>query len=395
MAAMTLRIAAGHRRMRALVGAAEPFAMGVKRSTSTDVPLSYGSTIVLPADARDWTPERLAVVLAHEGTHVRRRDSLWGFVAQAALAVNWFNPLAFLAAREFRREQERSCDDAVVMAGTDHAAYAAHLVDLARSVALPEPALGMAERFDLQGRVHALLDLNRARAEAGPWLRAAMFTAAFALMVPLAAIHAQSAASLTGTVYDPSGAVVPNATVRIKATSGTVESMAYAGAAGLYQLKNLAPGEYTLKVMSPGFTMYQKTVQVNGPMSLDVNLALGDVTESVVITGKKPQQAAPSTAKPQRIRVGGNVQAVKLISKVNPSYPDDAQAEGVEGTVMLKAVISKDGGLLSVTRVSNGVDPRLVSAAMAAVPLWRYQPTLLNGEPVEVITTIAVIFKLN
>ena len=396
MAAMTLRIGAGHWRLRTLIRSAKPFGLGVKLSMSVDVPLSYGSTIVLPADARNWAPERLAVVLAHEGTHVRRRDSLWGLVAQLALAVNWFNPLAFLASREFRREQERSCDDAVVMSGVDKSAYAAYLVDLARSVALPEPALGIAERFDLQGRVHALLDANRTRSEASPWLRAAMFTVAFALIVPLAAIHAQpAAASLTGTVYDPSGAVVPNATVRIKASSGPGESMAYAGAAGFYQLKNLAPGEYALKVTVPGFAAYQKTVQVNGAMTLDVNLALGDVTESVVITGKKPQQAAPSTAAPQRIRVGGNVQAVKLISKVNPSYPEDAQAEGVEGTVMLKAVISKDGSLLSISPVSNGIDPRLVRAAMAAVPLWRYQPTLLNGEPVEVITTIAVIFKLN
>ena len=89
------------------------------------------------------------------------------------------------------------------------------------------------------------------------------------------------------------------------------------------------------------------------------------------------------------------MQPVKLISKVNPAYPADAQAEGVEGTVLLRAVVSKDGSLLSIKSISNGVDPRLVSAAKAAVPLWRYEPTLLNGEPVEVLTTIAVTFRLN
>ncbi|HVO99224.1 MAG TPA: M56 family metallopeptidase [Bryobacteraceae bacterium] len=418
MAAMLLRILAGHWRTRSLFRGAEPLedplaeriaarigsrgrSIVLKRTTATDVPLSYGlfrSTVLLPGGADHWTQERRGVVLAHEMIHARRLDSLWGLLAQASLAVNWFNPLAWLAAREFRREQERSCDDAVVMAGTDSTAYAAHLVELARSIAIPEPALGMAERFDLEGRVHALLDARRARREVSRTLCAEMLVMALALMVPLAVIHAQpGAGSIAGTVYDPSGAVVPHATVRIKSTSGPNEGFAQASAAGQYKLQNIAPGEYLLKAISPGFALYQKTIKVEAGSgaTLDVSLTLGDVTESVEIVGKKPQQAAPINRTPQRIRVGGNVQAVKLISKVNPAYPEDAQAEGVEGTVLLKAVISKDGGLLSVTSVSNGVDPRLVRAAMAAVPLWRYQPTLLNGEPVEVITTIAVIFRLN
>jgi len=67
----------------------------------------------------------------------------------------------------------------------------------------------------------------------------------------------------------------------------------------------------------------------------------------------------------------------------------------IASSELLRAIVSKDGALLHVTQVNNSVDPRLVRAAMAAVPLWRYQPTLLNGEPVEVITTIDVTFRLN
>jgi len=80
----------------------------------------------------------------------------------------------------------------VVNAGTAPTVYAAHLVDLARSIAIPEPALGMAERFDLEGRVHALLDAGRTRNAASRKLCGMMFAAALALMVPLAAVHAQS-----------------------------------------------------------------------------------------------------------------------------------------------------------------------------------------------------------
>lgn len=419
MMAMLVRVAAGHWRVRSLFGKAEEIrdarwlglagviaasvgfrgAVRLKRSTATDVPLTYGllrATILLPGESDSWGEERRRVVLAHEMIHARRLDSLWGLLAQCALVVNWFNPLSWLAAKQFRKEQERSCDDAVVLAGTASTVYAAHLVDLARSIAIPEPALGMAERFDLEGRVHALLDAGRAREAASRKLCAAMFLAALALLAPLAAVHAQSAASMTGAVYDPSGAIVPNATISLKSIGGQNEEVARTGAAGQYKLQGVPAGEYLMKVTVPGFAIFQKelTLGAGTASTLNVNLAIGEVREAVEIAGKRTP-AGSAAVTPQRIRVGGMVQSVKLISKANPDYPADAQAEGVEGTVLLKAIVSKDGGLLSIKSISNGVDPRLVRAALAAVPLWRYQPALLNGEPVEVITTIDVTFRLN
>ena len=415
VAAMLVRTAAGHWRVRSLFGKAEqirdarwlaltaktgaPAGFRLKRSTATDVPLSYGlfrATVLLPAESDSWSEERRRVVLSHEMIHARRLDSLWGLMAQMSLSVNWFNPLAWLAAKEFRKEQERSCDDAVVTAGTASTVYAAHLVDLARSIAIPEPALGMAERFDLEGRVHALLDAGRARNAASRKLCAAMFATALALMIPLAAVRAQSDASMTGVVYDPSGAIIPGATVSLKSIGGKNEEVARADAAGLYKLQSVPAGEYLMKVMVPGFTTYQKevTLGADSASTVNVNLAIGEITETVDIVSKRPQ-AASATPTPQKIRVGGMMQACNLISKVNPAYPADAKADGVEGTVMLKAIVSKDGSLLGVKSVSNGVDPRLVRAALAAVPLWRYQPALLNGEPVEVLTTIDVTFRLN
>lgn len=418
--AMLGRVAVGHWRVRSLFGSAEQIrdarwlglaaevgasigfrrAVRLKRSAATDVPLSYGllrATVLLPRESGSWSGDRLRVVLSHEMIHARRLDSLWGLLAQMSLAVNWFNPLSWLAAKEFRKEQERSCDDAVVMAGTASTVYAAHLVDLARSIAIPEPALGMAERFDLEGRIHALLDAGRTRNAVSRKLCAAMFLAAVALLVPLAAIHAQSPAAMTGAVYDPSGAIVPNATISLKSIGGKNEEVARANAAGQYKLQSVPAGEYLMKVMVPGFATYQKelTLAAGSAATVNVNLAIGEITETLDIVSKRPQAAMSAAATPQKIRVGGMVHQCNLISKVNPDYPADAQAEGVEGTVMLKAIVSKDGSLLSLKSVSNGVDPRLVRAAMAAVPLWRYQPALLNGEPVEVITTIDVTFRLN
>jgi protein TonB len=98
----------------------------------------------------------------------------------------------------------------------------------------------------------------------------------------------------------------------------------------------------------------------------------------------KPAQA--------RIRVGGNVQAAKMLRQIQPVYPQIAKTAHVQGTVILHAVIAKDGSVQELQYVSG--PPLLMKSAMDAVRQWRYQPTLLNGEPVEVDTTVSVIFTL-
>ncbi len=92
--------------------------------------------------------------------------------------------------------------------------------------------------------------------------------------------------------------------------------------------------------------------------------------------------------------MGGNVQASKMVAMTRPTYPADCKAEGVQGTVLLMAVIGTDGSVLNLQQVNELVDPRLVTAATEAVRQWRYKPTLLNGAPVEVVTKIEVNFRL-
>ncbi|HTZ98863.1 MAG TPA: TonB family protein [Candidatus Aquilonibacter sp.] len=103
-----------------------------------------------------------------------------------------------------------------------------------------------------------------------------------------------------------------------------------------------------------------------------------------------PAPAAPE--KPPRIRVGGSVTQAKIISRVTPIYPAIARMAQVQGTVVLHAVIAKDGSVQSLELVSG--PPMLVQAAIDAVKQWRYEPTLLAGKPVEVDTTVQVVFTL-
>jgi protein TonB len=98
-------------------------------------------------------------------------------------------------------------------------------------------------------------------------------------------------------------------------------------------------------------------------------------------------------AKQTRIRVGGQVQAANLIKKISPPYPQLAKQARIQGLVRFTAIIGKDGTIQNLTLVTG--HPLLVPSATEAVKQWVYKPTLLNGEPVEVITQIDVNFTLS
>jgi len=117
------------------------------------------------------------------------------------------------------------------------------------------------------------------------------------------------------------------------------------------------------------------------------------------IFGAVPAPALPPVVKaasapltPQRIRVGGIVQQANLIRKVQPVYPTLAKQARIQGAVHFTAIIGKDGAIQKLQLI-NG-HPLLVEAARRAVSQWQYKATLLNGEPVEVVTEIDVNFAL-
>ena len=92
------------------------------------------------------------------------------------------------------------------------------------------------------------------------------------------------------------------------------------------------------------------------------------------------------------VRISGVVQQAQLISRIEPRYPPLAVQTRKEGTVLLHAIINVDGRITALEVVSG--PPLLVQSTLDAVRQWRYRPTYLNGEPVEVETSITVIFRL-
>jgi len=110
-------------------------------------------------------------------------------------------------------------------------------------------------------------------------------------------------------------------------------------------------------------------------------------------TKRAKAAVTPPPPVPDRIRVGGNVQSQNLITKVTPVYPQEAKDARIQGTVRLTALIGKDGRILNLQLVSG--HPLLVPSAQEAVRQWVYRPTLLNGQPVEVVTQIDVNYTLS
>lgn len=108
---------------------------------------------------------------------------------------------------------------------------------------------------------------------------------------------------------------------------------------------------------------------------------------------RRPKQdGAKDAARPQ-IKIGDTLNCNKLIHSVRPVYPKAARQKRIEGTVTLRARITKAGELREITVVKG--DPIFVPEAVRVVKQWRYTPCLIDSEPVEVITTFDIDFNLS
>jgi TonB family protein len=212
------------------------------------------------------------------------------------------------------------------------------------------------------------------------------------LVVSFAAGALLSAASISGTVWDPSGAVVPNGKVTVTDQQGLKNTVSTNGV-GRFQFPTLVPGQYQMEVASPGFELLlRRHLRLEGTTDLrmELMLRLGRITETIKVNA---QGVARPSVSPPKLRVGGNVQPAKMVKMVRPAYPEDLKSKGVAGLVTLEAVLQKDGTLGNI-RTIGAVDPGLAGAAVETVRQWRYQPSLLNGEPVDTAATIQLEYEL-
>jgi len=399
--------------------------------------------IILPANLRD--PDRvddMTAALAHETAHVARRDYLWNLVAELLSLPLAFHPLTLLMKRRLSETRELACDElaARVLNPSDYARSLVRLADQIQrraAAARFDYTLGVFDANILEERVMRLLKprasgrLAMISLVSGVLLIAASWLAASAFSLPVtpsgqsqdqakannSAPSADGADksyrayqvgviggivktnSVSGIVVDVSGGRVPNAGVLLINRDMWSQQKASTDATGNFAFKDLPAGRYSLEVTSSGMGRASRLFELKtaGPAPfIPFVLEPGILTESVVVTAKAPHGVSTNGAAavgPRRIRVGGNVEAAKLIDNPPPEYPESARAAGTQGVVLIEAVISIKGEPMGLKVLSSPSDD-LAKAATDAVSRWRYRSTLLNGDPVEVLTTIAVAFRL-
>jgi TonB family protein len=406
--------------------------------SSHPTPVSLGwwrPTILLPADAGQWESQRIQVVLHHELAHVARRDWPIQMAGAVLCCLHWFNPLAWMAYRVLRRESERACDDLVLRSGVDATDYATHLLAMARhagsQATLWSPATAMAHASMLEERIQAMLDnrLNRVPLT----MRARVATAAILalLVVPVAAFtadarsrngaatKAQQGGSIVGVLYDQHNGLLPDAEVVLTEDRTGTTLTARSDQSGSFEFRDLPAGDYTLVTALPGFARVKNLIRVapGAAVKRNITMPLGRVQETISVrsdgtastsrSGVRPTREIPEPRVPTPCvgRIGGCIKTPRKVLDVRPIYPPGLAVAGVGGEVVLEGRIGIDGymsdirvaGLkaneLEFSPASGMPHPDLVAAAVEAVRQWEFNPTLLNGVPVEVGVTITVRFN--
>lgn len=173
----------------------------LRLASEATMPATWGfwrPTVLLPVEAMNWPQARIRAVLLHELAHVSRGDFAVQTLSRVACALYWFNPLVWIADRHLRRESEQASDDLVIHAGLTPSGYARQLVEVLaaakREREVPSAALAMARRSELEGRVHAILDVNRSHCGLSPRRVATMTLAAICFVVALGIVRLEAQA---------------------------------------------------------------------------------------------------------------------------------------------------------------------------------------------------------
>jgi TonB family protein len=345
---------------------------------------------------------------------VRRNDWAVQLAASLLQCLYWFHPLVWVAARSLRREAERACDDLVLRAGVAGPEYAGHLLAVARAASLRAgAAAAMARPSTLEERIRAMLNirLNREPLTRRSRIGAVLLVAVVAVAAAASSFSAaaQSGLGAVGAVlYDQAGGLMPGVDVKVVQVDGGRKYSATTDRAGAFTLRDVPAGVYELSMSLPGFATVKATVDVRPGDRLQRNvvLPLGSIEETLTVIGGGTQQPVAPAPRPVRDippprgpasmagGVGGNIKVPAKVVDVKPRYPAELEGSGAAATVTLSSRIGIDGYVLDLKDISpTPAHPAFVASALKAARQWEFNPTLLNGAPVETNMTITIRYR--
>jgi TonB family protein len=306
------------------------------RFAAVQTPILVGlarPAILLPEAARRWTGEQRRMVLKHELTHYRQGDCWTNLIAQLLRAVFWFHPVVWMLVARLSREQELTCDEAVVASGHSPHDYAAFLLDTVRHLKSGEVfacAMAGSGARSLQQRFANLL-------KPGPR---------------------------------------PRPTRRI-----VVSLVLFVLAAAV--LTVIRPAWLPRAVLAQGTVLADKpTVLQRAPIVL--SSPNGDHRQRA--DSEEPYQGGV-------YKVGGDVTQPVLLTKVEPQYTEAARAAKIAGPVRVTLIVTPEGKPDSI-EVTDGIGFGLDQSAIDAISQWAFQPATKDGSPVAVRATVEVNFRL-
>jgi TonB family protein len=334
-------------------------AVRLMHSALVEVPTVIGwlrPVVLVPASClTGLSTMQIEAILAHELAHIRRHDYLVSVLQSVIETVLFYHPAVWWVSKQVRRERECCCDELAVAVGGDRLAYA-------RALSALEERRSYSPEF----------------------------------------------------VLGANGGVL---TMRIKRLLGCREDSAVSQMAAFMVLALIviAAGSYLVTVARAEVSALSRAAHAASPMELDAVTPLNaliaepkvrefQLKEPILMAQAEAPAAAPlagmldgtppavPAAPGGPVRISSGSLAGMILSKVNPVYPEVAKAAHVQGAVILHAIISKTGAVERLDVISG--PSMLVSSAQDAVKQWTYRPYLLNGEPVEVETSITVNYTL-
>ncbi len=354
--------------------------------------------LILPTELlRSLGPRETDTLLAHELAHLSRRDHWVRHLELAALALFWWNPIAWWATKRLRRAQELCCDQRVAELLPDHRrAYADTLLETARFLSgrrlpLGSPARAMADLTQLKGRIQMIMTTSRpGRMSLATRLVAAAILVAVLAVTPI----------LTATSDEPVFTGEPinlqledadlNDVLETFSTLTGIEILLEPGVSGTVTTK--LEGVPWNKALAGILTEQGLTWEKR-----DDQIIIRRQAGERLITASSPEDTAPMVKvnnwTVHKYVEGGDIEAPKALEKLPPKYPSEMRKTGMSGTVVAELVIDTVGVVREVMIKESPAD-EFSLAATEALEQWHFDPATRNGKPVAVSYIVTLKFNL-